>query len=53
MKKTLILSGFLIVFALPVLAQNNEVTILAGGSKAMKTAGFTYYAIGRAAAARA
>jgi hypothetical protein len=38
MKKTLILPCFLLVFALPVLAQNNEVTILAGGAKAMKTA---------------
>jgi hypothetical protein len=38
MKKTLILSGFLLVFALPVFAQNNEVTILAGGAKAMETA---------------
>jgi hypothetical protein len=39
MKKTLILPGLLLVFALPALAQNNEVTILAGGAKAMKTAG--------------
>lgn len=38
MKKTLILPGFLLLFALPALAQNNEVTILAGGAKAMKTA---------------
>jgi hypothetical protein len=38
MKKTLILPGLLLVFALPALAQNNEVTILAGGAKAMKTA---------------
>lgn len=38
MKKTLLLLGFLLVFALPALAQNNEVTILAGGAKAMNTA---------------
>jgi hypothetical protein len=39
MKKTLILLGFLIVPAFPLLAQNNEITILAGGAKALKTAG--------------
>jgi len=38
MKKTLILFSFLAVSAFPVLAQNNEVEILAGGAKAMKTA---------------
>lgn len=38
MKKTLTLLGLLLVFALPALAQNNEVTVLAGGAKAMKTA---------------
>lgn len=38
MKKTLILPGVLLVFALPALAQNNELTIMAGGAKAMKTA---------------
>ena len=38
MKKTLILLSFLLVPALPVLAQNHEITILAGGAKALKTA---------------
>lgn len=38
MKKTLILLGFLLVAALPAVAQNNEVGLLIGGSKAMKTA---------------
>lgn len=37
MKKTLILLGFLFVSALPVLAQNHELTILAGGAKGLKT----------------
>ncbi len=37
MKKTLILLGFLFVAALPVLAQNHELTILAGGAKALKS----------------
>jgi hypothetical protein len=37
MKKTLILLGFLLVTAFPVLAQNHELTILAGGAKALKT----------------
>lgn len=38
MKKTLILLSFLLLAALPALAQNNEVGLLAGGAKAMKTA---------------
>lgn len=38
MKKTLILLSVLLVPALPVLAQNHEVSILAGGAKALKTA---------------
>jgi hypothetical protein len=38
-KKTLILLSFLLLSALPVLAQNNAITILAGGAKALKTAG--------------
>jgi hypothetical protein len=38
MKKTLILFSFLAVSALPVFAQNNEVGLLIGGAKAMKTA---------------
>ena len=38
MKKTLILVSFLLVAALPALAQNNEVGLLVGGAKAMKTA---------------
>jgi hypothetical protein len=38
MKKTLILLAFLLVAALPAVAQNNEVGILIGGAKAMKTA---------------
>jgi hypothetical protein len=38
MKKTLILAGFLLAAAFPLLAQNNEVGLLVGGAKAMKTA---------------
>jgi hypothetical protein len=38
MKKTLILLGFSLVAALPVFAQHNEVDLLVGASKAMKTA---------------
>lgn len=38
MKKTLILLSFLLLAALPALAQNNEVGLLIGGAKAMKTA---------------
>jgi hypothetical protein len=38
MKKTMILLGFLLAAALPALAQNNEVGLLIGGAKAMKTA---------------
>jgi hypothetical protein len=38
MKKTLILLSFLLLAALPALAQNNEVGLLFGGAKAMKTA---------------
>jgi len=38
MKKTLILAGFLLAAAFPLLAQNNEVGLLIGGAKAMKTA---------------
>jgi hypothetical protein len=38
MKKTLILLSFLLLGALPALAQNNEVGLLFGGAKAMKTA---------------
>ncbi len=38
MKKTLILFSFLAVSALPVFAQNNEVGLLVGGAKALKTA---------------
>ena len=37
MKKTLILLGFSLVAALPVFAQHNEVDLLIGGAKAMKT----------------
>ena len=37
MKKTLILLGFSLVAALPVFAQHNEIDLLAGGAKAMKT----------------
>src|SRR4051794_23427014 len=37
MKKTLILLGFLLVAAFPVFAQHNEVDLLVGGAKAMKT----------------
>jgi hypothetical protein len=38
MKKTLILLGFSLVAALPVFAQHNEIDLLAGGAKALKTA---------------
>jgi hypothetical protein len=38
MKKTLILLGFLSFTSLPLFAQNNEVGLLVGGAKAMKTA---------------
>jgi hypothetical protein len=38
MKKTLILLGFSLVAALPVFAQHNEIGLLAGGAKALKTA---------------
>jgi len=38
MKKTLILLSFLLLAALPVFAQNNEVGLLFGGAKALKTA---------------
>jgi hypothetical protein len=38
MKKTLILLSFLLLAALPAVAQNNEVGLLVGGSKALKTA---------------
>jgi hypothetical protein len=38
MKKTMILLGFLLAAAFPALAQNNEVGLLIGGAKAMKTA---------------
>ena len=38
MKKTLILLSFLLLAALPAFAQNNEVDLLVGGAKAMKTA---------------
>jgi hypothetical protein len=38
MKKTLILLSFLLLAALPAFAQNNEVGLLVGGAKAMKTA---------------
>jgi hypothetical protein len=38
MKKTLILLGFSLVAALPVFAQHNEIDLLVGGAKAMKTA---------------
>jgi hypothetical protein len=38
MKKTLILLGFLLLAALPAFAQNNEVGLLFGGAKALKTA---------------
>jgi hypothetical protein len=38
MKKTLILLSFLLLAALPALAQNNEIGLLVGGAKAMKTA---------------
>ncbi len=39
MKKTLILLGFLLIAALPAAAQNNnEIGLLVGGAKAMKTA---------------
>src|SRR5438270_3688490 len=37
MKKTLILLGFSLVAAFPLLAQHNEIDVLAGGAKAMKT----------------
>jgi hypothetical protein len=37
MKKTLILLGFSLVAALPVFAQHNEIDLLIGGAKAMKT----------------
>jgi hypothetical protein len=37
MKKTLILLGFSLVAALPVFAQHNEIGLLIGGAKAMKT----------------
>src|SRR5258706_6143720 len=38
MKKTLILLSFLLLAALPALAQNNEVDLLVCGAKALKTA---------------
>jgi hypothetical protein len=38
MKKTLILIGFSLVAAFPVFAQHNEVDLLVGAAKAMKTA---------------
>jgi hypothetical protein len=38
MKKTLILLGLSLVAAVPVFAQHNEVDLLVGGAKAMKTA---------------
>jgi hypothetical protein len=38
MKKTLILLSFLLLAALPAFAQNNEVDVLFGGAKALKTA---------------
>jgi hypothetical protein len=38
MKKTLILLGFSLVAALPLFAQHNEVDLLIGGAKALKTA---------------
>jgi hypothetical protein len=38
MKKTLILLALILVAALPAVAQNNEVGLLIGGAKAMKTA---------------
>ncbi|MEA2343862.1 MAG: hypothetical protein QOF63_2031 [Thermoanaerobaculia bacterium] len=38
MKKTLILLGFSLVAAFPVFAQHNEIDVLAGGAKALKTA---------------
>ena len=38
MKKTLILLGFLLAAAFPVFGQNNEIGLLFGGAKAMKTA---------------
>jgi hypothetical protein len=37
MKKTLILLGLSLVAALPVFAQHNEIDLLVGGAKAMKT----------------
>src|SRR5205085_6663267 len=37
MKKTLILLGFSLVAVFPVFAQHNEIDLLAGGAKAMKT----------------
>jgi hypothetical protein len=37
MKKTLILFGLSLVAAFPVFAQHNEIDLLAGGAKAMKT----------------
>ena len=37
MKKTLILLGFSLVAAVPVFAQHNEIDLLVGGAKAMKT----------------
>jgi len=38
MKKTLILLSFLSLAALPAFAQNNEIDLMAGGAKALKTA---------------
>ena len=38
MKKTLILLALILVAALPAVAQNNELGLLIGGAKAMKTA---------------
>jgi hypothetical protein len=38
MKKTLIAVGFLLVAALPAMAQSSEIGLLVGGAKAMKTA---------------
>src|SRR4051794_13112371 len=37
MKKTLILLGLTLVAAVPVFAQHNEIGLLVGGAKAMKT----------------
>jgi len=39
MKKTLILLGLSLVAAVPVFAQHNEIGLLVGGAKAMKTPG--------------